>query len=91
MGNWEDTAITGSLFVAIFAVMALHNIKTPEIAPPALAAPAQVAEAAPTPAISFVVTGKRMPKECKGLAATDEIEARCEALRDQTKVDIQVK
>lgn len=92
MGNWEDLAVGGSLFAAILTVMALHNIKAPDIAPPALAAEeALVAEAQPQAmptALSFTVTGKRLPKECKGTPASDEIDARCEALRDQTRVTV---
>jgi hypothetical protein len=97
LGNLEEVALGGSLVVAICAVMALNNIKTPEIelAPAANAAdkPA-VLEVAETPVaqpISFTVTGKRLPKECKGVPATDEIDARCEALRDQTRVTVHSK
>lgn len=92
MGNWEDFAVGGSLFAAVFAVMALHNVKGPEIAPKAQASEEAVVAKADTEsvpaAISFTVTGKRLPKECKGTPATDEIDARCEALRDQTKVTV---
>jgi hypothetical protein len=92
MGNWEDLAVGGSLLAAIFAVMTLHNIKAPAIAEPALAAEAPVVaqlepEAMPA-SISFTVTGKRLPKECKGTPASDEVDARCEALRDQTRVTV---
>ena len=92
MGNWEDFAVGGSLFAAILTVMALHNIKTPDIAAPAQAAEIPVAaapQAETMPAtISFTVVGKRLPKECKGTPATDVIDARCEALRDQTRVSV---
>jgi hypothetical protein len=97
MGNWEEMAFGGSLVIAIFAAMTLHNIKTPEIAlaPAANAADKpMVVEAVETPVsqkISFTVTGKRLPKECKGVPATDEIDARCEALRDQTRVTVNSK
>lgn len=97
MGNMEEWAFGGSLIVAILAVMALNNIKTPEIelAPAANAAEKpvvmEVAKAPVAQKISFTVTGKRLPKECKGVPATDEIDARCEALRDQTRVTVSSK
>lgn len=97
MGNMEEWAFGGSLIVAILAVMALNNIKTPEIelAPAANAAEKpvvmEVVKAPVAQKISFTVTGKRLPKECKGVPATDEIDARCEALRDQTRVTVSSK
>jgi hypothetical protein len=51
----------------------------------------EVVEAPVAQKISFTVTGKRLPKECKGVPATDEIDARCEALRDQTRVTVSSK
>lgn len=93
MWNWEEMAMGGSLVAAIAAVMALHNIKTPDmaIAPAATAAVESVQLEAAVPVaqtISFTVTGKRMPKECKGEPASEEIAARCEALRDRTVVSV---
>ena len=38
--------------------------------------------------VSFTVTGKRLPKECKGEPASQEIAERCEALRDRTTVTV---
>ncbi|MBU6156489.1 MAG: hypothetical protein KJS87_06130 [Alphaproteobacteria bacterium] len=84
----------GSLVVTIAAVLALNNVKTPEMAiiAPATAAEESVemAPAAPPVArtISFTVTGKRLPKECKGEPASQEIAERCEALRDRTTVTV---
>jgi hypothetical protein len=92
-GNWEDFALGGSFVLAILAAMSMHNIKAPELATPAIAAEKPVAELVDAqtakPAVTFTVTGKRMPKECKGEPATAEIAARCEALRDQTSVKIE--
>ncbi|MEQ1754051.1 MAG: hypothetical protein ABL973_07945 [Micropepsaceae bacterium] len=91
MGNWEDLSIGGSLVFAVVVSMALNNVRAPELAPPAQAAERSVAELADAPAspvIAFTVTSKRLPKECKGVPATAEIDARCEALRDQTQVTI---
>ena len=88
MGNWEDFAFVGSPVLAIVAAMALNNVKAPELTTPALAAEKPVVETTAAPVIAFTVTGKRLPKECKGVPATDEIDARCEALRDQTQVTI---
>lgn len=92
-GNWEDFALGGSFALAIVAAMSLHNIKAPELTTPANAANQPVSELASEapakPAVTFTVTGKRMPKECKGEAATPEISARCETLRDQTTVKVE--
>lgn len=89
MGNWEDFAFAGSLVLAVVAAMALNNVKAPELATPAQAAEKPIVETTKiAPVIAFTVTGKRLPKECKGVPATDEIDARCEALRDQTQVTI---
>ena len=89
MWNWEEMAMGGSLVAAIAAVMALHNIKTPDmaIAPAATAAVKSVQLEAAVP-VAQTVTGKRMPKECKGEPASEEIAARCEALRDRTVVSV---
>ena len=93
MGNWEDFALAGSFALAIMAAMSLHNIKAPELATPAIAADKPLAELAGSeaakPAVTFTVTGKRMPKECKGEPASAEIAARCEALRDKTTVKVE--
>jgi len=92
-GNWEDFALGGSFALAIVAAMSLHNIKAPELATPAIAADKPISELADAssvkPSVSFTVTAKRMPKECKGEPATTEIAARCEALRDQTTVKVE--
>ena len=92
-GNWEDFALGGSFALAIVAAMSLHNIKAPELTTPAIAAETPIAELAETtaakPAVTFTVTGKRMPKECKGEPASTEIADRCEALRDQTTVKVE--
>lgn len=94
MWNWEEMAMGGSLVVTIAAVLALNNVKAPEMAiiAPATAAEESVemAPAAPPVArtISFTVTGKRLPKECKGEPASQEIAERCEALRDRTTVTV---
>jgi hypothetical protein len=92
-GNWEDFALGGSFALAILAAMSLHNIKAPELTTPAIAADKPIAELADAadakPSVTFTVTGKRMPKECKGEPASTEIAARCEALRDQTTVKVE--
>jgi hypothetical protein len=92
-GNWEDFALGGSFVLAILAAMSLHNIKAPDLTTPAIAADKPIAELADAatakPAVTFTVTGKRMPKECKGEPATTEIADRCEALRDQTTVKVE--
>ena len=88
MGNWEDFSFVGSLVLAVVAAMVLNNVKAPELTTPAQAAEKPVVETTVAPVIAFTVTGKRLPKECKGVPATDEIDARCEALRDQTQVTI---
>lgn len=92
--NWEDLALGGSFTLAIVAAMSMHNLKTPDLATPALAADQSVSElaiAAPAkPAVKFTVTGKRMPKECKGEPASTEIADRCMALRDQTTVQVEI-
>lgn len=92
-GNWEDFTLAGSFALAILAAMSLHNIRAPELATPAIAADKPISELADStaakPAVSFTVTGKRMPKECKGEPATAEIAAHCEALRDQTTVKVE--
>jgi hypothetical protein len=72
--------------------MMLNNVTAPDIvlAPSATAAVEQPADVATPMAktITFTVTGKRMPAECKGEPASDEIAARCEALRDRTVVQV---
>ena len=94
MWSFEEMAIGGSLVVTVAAVLALNNIKTPDmsIVAPAIAAEESVELAPATPpmakTITFTVTGKRMPKECKGEPASEEIAARCEALRDRTTVSV---
>lgn len=92
-GNWEDFALGGSFALAILAAMSLHNIKAPELATPAVAAEKPIPELADStaakPSVTFTVTGKRMPKECKGEPASTEIATRCEALRDQTTVKVE--
>ena len=92
MWNLDEMAIGGTFLAAIAGVMMLNNINAPEvaIAPPATAATEQAAaaEAPMARTISFTVTGKRMPAECKGEPATDEIAARCEALRNRTTVSV---
>jgi hypothetical protein len=91
--NWEDFALAGSFALAILAAMSLHNIKAPELTTPAIAAEEPIAEladpATAKPAVTFTVTGKRLPKECKGEPASTEIAARCDALRDQTTVKVE--
>ncbi|MFN9162420.1 MAG: hypothetical protein ACK6DM_06930 [Alphaproteobacteria bacterium] len=94
MWNFEEMAMGGSLVVTVAAVLALNNVKAPDMAivAPATAADESVvlAPAAPPMAktITFTVTGKRMPQECKGEPASEEIAARCEALRDRTTVSV---
>lgn len=94
MWNIDEMAIGGSLVLTVAAVMALHNVKSPDMSlvAPAVAADENVMIAPPSPpvarTISFTVTGKRLPKECKGEPASEEIAARCEALRDRTTVSV---
>jgi hypothetical protein len=92
MWNLDELAIGTTFLAAIAGVMMLNNIKAPDvaIAPAATAAIEQPAatEAPMARTISFTVTGKRMPAECKGEPASDEIAARCEALRDRTVVQV---
>lgn len=78
---------------ALFAGMTMHNIRAPELANSAQAAerPALTAQSAieqEKPRLSFTVTAKRLPKECKGEPASEEIATRCEALRDLTRVEV---
>ena len=91
-GNWEDMLMGLSLAGAVIVGMTLHNIRAPEITTVAMAAeePATRLETplAAKPKLSFTVTGKRMPKECKVDPVSTEIAERCEALRSQTRVDV---
>ncbi len=91
-GNWEDMLMGLSLAGAVIVGMTLHNIRTPEITTVAMAAeePAARLETplAEKPKLTFTVTGKRLPKECKGEPESTDIAERCEALRDQTRVDV---
>ncbi len=92
-GNWEDVLMGLSFAGAAFAGMTMHNIRTPELAKQALAAetPTIASEAAiqaEKPKLSFTVTAKRLPRECKGEPASEAIAARCEALRDLTRVEV---
>jgi hypothetical protein len=93
MLNLDEMAISGTFLAAVAGVMMINNIKAPdvELAPSAIASVEQAAEPEAAPAvktISFTVTGKRMPQECKGEPASPEIAARCEALRDRTVVTV---
>lgn len=92
LGNWEDLLMGFSFAGAVLVGMAMHNIQTPELTSVALAAEngaAEIVQATPeSPRLSFTVTGKRMPKECKGEPASAEIAARCEAIRDATRVEV---
>jgi hypothetical protein len=94
MDNFEELAMGGSLVVAVVAVMALNNVQGPDIAlaPAANASdkPAIIVDGGMPVAktITFTVTGKRLPAECKGTPASAEVEARCEALRDRTVVTV---
>jgi hypothetical protein len=92
MWNLDEVAIGATFLAAIAGVMMLNNVTAPDIvlAPSATAAVEQPADVATPMAktITFTVTGKRMPAECKGEPASDEIAARCEALRDRTVVQV---
>ena len=88
MGNWEDWLMGASLAGAVVVGMALHNISGPELTSTAIASEEPAAVAVEAPALVFTVTGKRMPSECKGEVTDTAIAARCEALRDQTTVDV---
>ena len=92
MWNLDEMAIGLTFMAAIAGVMMLNNIKAPDVAlaPAATAGIEQPTDSATPMAktITFTVTGKRMPAECKGEPASDEIAARCEALRDRTVVQV---
>jgi hypothetical protein len=73
--------------------MTMHNIRAPELTESAMASEkpkitAEAAVAQEKPKLTFTVTAKRLPKECKGEPASEEIAARCEALRDLTRVEV---
>ncbi len=90
--NWEDSLMGLSFAGAVAFGMMLHQIRAPELAVDAMAEDkvAQVAAEplAQKPKLTFTVTGKRLPKECKGEPESTEIAERCGALRDQTRVEV---
>jgi hypothetical protein len=92
--NWEDSLMGLSFAGAVAFGMTLNHVRTPELAVTAMAADKPAQEAFEPmvlkPQVSFTVTGKRTPKECKGEPKSVEIAVRCEALRDQTTVDVKL-